>query len=65
MVSKPGPERQGFNEPKGSSRCKCIRKTCLIFIIALSHLSFENFGKTLRKVHFCISIMARKSMKDS
>ena len=29
--------------------------------------SFENFGKTLGKVHFCITtcIMARKSMKDS
>ena len=28
-------------------------------------MSLENFGKTLRKVHFCITIMARKSMKDS
>ena len=27
-------------------------------------LSLENFGKTLRKVHFCITIMARKSIKD-
>ena len=30
-------------------------------------LSLENFGKTLRKVHFCITtfcIMVRKSMKD-
>ena len=25
----------------------------------------ENFGKTLRKVHFCIAIMAHKSRKDS
>ena len=30
-----------------------------------SFLSLENFGKTLRKDHFCISIMARKSMKES
>ena len=28
-------------------------------------LSLENFGKTLRKVHFCITIMALKRMKDS
>ena len=28
-------------------------------------LLLENFGKMLRKVHFCITIMARKSMKDS
>ena len=28
-------------------------------------LSLENFGKTFRKVHFCITIMAHKSMKDS
>ena len=28
-------------------------------------LSLENFGKTLRKVHFCNTIIARKSRKDS
>ena len=28
-------------------------------------LSLENFGKMLRKVHFCFTIMARKSTKDS
>ena len=28
-------------------------------------LSLENFGKTLRKVHFCITTMAHKSMQDS
>ena len=28
-------------------------------------LSIENFGKTLQKFIFCITIMARKSMKDS
>ena len=28
-------------------------------------LSLENFGKRLQKVHFCITIMACKSMKDS
>ena len=28
-------------------------------------LSLESFGKTLRKVNFCITIMAGKSMKDS
>ena len=27
-------------------------------------LSLENFGKTLRKFHFCIAIMVRKIMKD-
>ena len=26
---------------------------------------FENFGNTLRKVIFCIVLMAQKSMKDS
>ena len=33
----------------------------------IKSLSLENFGRTLRKVHFCISctIMSRKSMKDS
>ena len=28
-------------------------------------LSSENFGKTLRKVNFCITVTVRKSMKDS
>ena len=28
-------------------------------------LWLENFGKTLPKVNFCITIMVRKSMKDS
>ena len=28
-------------------------------------MSLENFGKMLRKVHFCITLMARKSMKYS
>ena len=27
--------------------------------------SLENFGKTLLKVHFCITIIARKGMKDT
>ena len=36
-------------------RYYCIKSFC--------HL--KTLEKTLRKVHFCISIMARKSMKDS
>ena len=28
-------------------------------------LSLDSFGETLQKTHFCITIMARKSMKDS
>ena len=53
---------EGFNDPEGSSRCKCIRKSCLILIIAYSHLSFKNFGKNVPKVYFCITMMARTSM---
>ena len=55
------------------------KKTCDITPMYISHvhhvyvdiymheviLSLENFGKKLRKVHFCISIMVRKSRKDS
>ena len=62
-VETPSLKGEDFNDPEGSSRCKCIRKPCLIDIIAI--LSLENFGKTLQKVRFCITIMARKSMKDS
>ena len=51
--------------PEGSSRCYWIGKPCLIVIIVKVILSLENFGKTHRKVHFCITIMARKSMNDS
>ena len=40
---------------------------CLIVVIAYSDfvIVILSFGKRLWKVHFCITIMACKSMKDS
>ena len=38
------------------------------YVIVLLHnviFSSKNFGKMLCKVHFCTTIMARKSMKDT
>ena len=50
---------EGFNDPEGSSRCECIRKSCMILIIAYSHLSLKNFGKNVPKVYFCITTLTQ------
>ena len=42
----------GFNDPEGSSRCKCIRKTCLIVIIANSHFVTWELQKNISKSSF-------------
>ena len=59
-------KRDGFNDPRGGLADVNVSENhvwSLLFHKVI--LSLENFGKTLRKVHFCITIMARKSMKDS
>ena len=40
-----------------------VSENHVVVILHKVIVSLENFGKTLRKVHFCITIMARKSMK--
>ena len=40
------------------------QKTMLDRYHCIVILSLENFGKKLQKIHFCIAIMGRKSMKD-
>ena len=54
-------ERRGFKHPLRSLAGVTMFDCYYCKVI----LSLENFGKMLRKVHFCITIMVHKSMKDS
>ena len=67
MVLKPEPERRGFKQPPRGLADVSVSE--IMFDRSYCNKSFYHslakFGKTLPKVHFCISITAHKSMKDS
>ena len=59
-------ERWGFWRPtRGVADVSVSENHVWSLLLHKVILSLENFWKTLRKVHFCITKMARKSMKDS
>ena len=61
VVLKPEPEMRGLKpSPRGLADV-VYQKT----MFGRYYCRFENFGKTLRKIHFYITTMANKSMKDS
>ena len=41
----PSLKGEGFNDPEGSSRCWCIRKTCLVVIFAYLKSLEKRFEK--------------------
>ena len=66
VVLKPEPERGEFKRPRGVEQMLVYQKTMFDHYYCIKCiLSLENFGKALCKLHFCIPIMARKSMPVS
>ena len=66
VVLKPKPKRRGFKRPpRGPADISVSENHVRSLLLHEVILSLENFGKTLRKVHFCITILACKSMMDS
>ena len=62
MMLKPEPERRGFQlTPMGLADVSVSKHHVWSLLL---HKVILSIGKILRKVHFCITIMARKSMKD-